>query len=483
MEKFLTYEQFGARGDGLFDDFDAIIATHEEANRTGTPVKAKDGAKYYLAKPCTAIIKTCVDFGTAEFIIDDSRLTIEDRGHSIFSVESDFAPFTPDIKTLSAGAKKVDFPHEGNVYVRIFNDKHKIFIRKGLNMNDGTPTQDCFVVDADGNIKTDIDWDYPEITKAYAKCIDDAPLTIKGGKFTTIANQAESFYNYYSRNVSIKRSGVTVEGLTHLVVGELDHGAPYGSFIGIHESVNVTVKDCLLTPHLIYNTPSKVPGKLVPMGSYDINLAASINVRCINITQSVDIHNGKYWGIVCSNFCKDLYFEGCTISRFDAHQGVTNVTLRNCEFGHQKVNLIGHGEALIENCTMTGSTLFGLREDYGSIWDGNITVRDCTLKVSTRLDFAATFGARNLGDHDFGFVCRAPRVYEIDGLTIDDSDCPEKSFYILPDYTSGAECADASYPYVPTERLILKNVKRVSGKPYAVTANAAAYENLITEER
>ena len=49
MEKnYLSYEDFGAVGDGITDDFAAIIATHEEANRTNTPVKAKDGAKYYI---------------------------------------------------------------------------------------------------------------------------------------------------------------------------------------------------------------------------------------------------------------------------------------------------------------------------------------------------------------------------------------------------------------------------------------------------
>ena len=47
-KKYLTYEDFGALGDGKNDDFEAIIACHKEANRTGTPVKARDGATYYI---------------------------------------------------------------------------------------------------------------------------------------------------------------------------------------------------------------------------------------------------------------------------------------------------------------------------------------------------------------------------------------------------------------------------------------------------
>ena len=483
MAEFLTYEQFGAKGDGVTDDFDAIIACHEEANRTGTPVKARDGAKYYVAKVATATVKTDVDFGTAEFIIDDVNVPLDKKGTPIFSVPSTFEDFTPEITSLSAGQKKIDFPHEGKVYVRVYNDNHRIFIRKGLNMNNGAATQDCFIVDAEGNILTDIDWDYGEFTKVYARRVDDTPIILKGGKFTTIANQAESFYNYYGRNIAIRRSNVTVDGLTHIVTGELDHGAPYGSFIGITECCNVTVKNCILTPHLIYWTESKVPGKPVAMGSYDINLGASIGIKCINITQTVDIYDKRYWGIVCSNFCKDLYFDGCIISRFDAHQGVTNVTLKNCEFGHQRVNLIGHGEALIENCKMTGPTLFGLRGDYGSVWFGSITLKNCTLTVNTPGQVFSIFGANNIGNHDFGYECCSPTVLTVDGLFVDDKDGPDKTFSLLPDYMYGYNGEDIPYPYVPVKRLVLSGVKRASGNGYVLCNNSELYRDTVIEEK
>ena len=74
-KKYLTYEQFGAIGDGSHDDLEAIVATHAEANEKGLAVKARDGAVYYIggAKK-TAVIKTDVDFGQARFIIDDREL-------------------------------------------------------------------------------------------------------------------------------------------------------------------------------------------------------------------------------------------------------------------------------------------------------------------------------------------------------------------------------------------------------------------------
>lgn len=44
----VTYEMFGAKGDGKTDDRAAIIAAHKAANETGAPVRAKDGATYYV---------------------------------------------------------------------------------------------------------------------------------------------------------------------------------------------------------------------------------------------------------------------------------------------------------------------------------------------------------------------------------------------------------------------------------------------------
>ena len=92
--KYLTYEQFGARGDGVTDDFPAIMATHAAANKKGLPVKAAGGKTYYIGNTTgTAVIRTDVDFGTARFIIDDSRVGLEDREDYIFRVESSLATF------------------------------------------------------------------------------------------------------------------------------------------------------------------------------------------------------------------------------------------------------------------------------------------------------------------------------------------------------------------------------------------------------
>ncbi|MBR5658152.1 MAG: hypothetical protein IKX10_01990 [Lachnospiraceae bacterium] len=78
---YVTYKQFGAKGDGKTNDYAAIVATHAYANEHNLPVKADKGAVYYVDKmdasnPKGAIIKTNTDWTGAEFFIDDSKLKV-----------------------------------------------------------------------------------------------------------------------------------------------------------------------------------------------------------------------------------------------------------------------------------------------------------------------------------------------------------------------------------------------------------------------
>ncbi|MFC5538529.1 hypothetical protein ACFPQ1_29745, partial [Rhodocytophaga aerolata] len=212
---WVGYGDFGAKGDGRTDDIDAIAATHAFANGQGLPVKADKGATYYIGgKERTAVIETNTDFGTAAFIIDDTN--VQNRNASVFLVSSSLQAYElKGISSLKRNQEKIDASFPGPCLIRVTNSQVKHYIRFGLNQNNGAAQTDIFLVDKAGKVDLDapILWDFDQITQMSALPIDEKPLIISGGRFTTIANRAESRYTYYSRNILIKRSHVVIDGL------------------------------------------------------------------------------------------------------------------------------------------------------------------------------------------------------------------------------------------------------------------------------
>ena len=480
----VRYSDFGAKGDGKTDDIDAIAATHAFANQQDLPVKADDGATYYIGgKNRTAVIRTNTDFGKAAFIIDDTN--VQNRDANIFLVSSGLQTFKPEgIISLKRNQEKINASLPGTCLVTVTNSKVKRYIRFGANQNNGSAQTDIFIVDKDGRVDRNapIIWDFDQITGITALPIDETTLTITGGRFTTIANSVESKYNYYSRGIAIRRSNVLVTGLEHRITGEGDHGAPYGGFINIGDCAYITVRNTILSGHKVYETIGAA-GVSVSMGTYDLSLNRALNVSFINCRQTNDINDSKYWGILGSNYSKNLAYDNCTLSRFDAHMGVANATIRNSTLGHQGINAIGSGTLTVENCTIYGSNLINLRSDYGSTWQGEFLILNCIFVPSGgRKTSVNLIGGSYSGQHDFGYTCYMPERITIENLKIDDSKHPDdyKGPAIFANFNP--EMISDSYvekfPYVKTREVILRNVTIVSGMSLRISDNPFMFKDV-----
>ena len=481
---WVSYRDFGAKGDGKTDDMDAIAAAHAFANQQKLPVKADESATYYISgKERTAVVRTDTDFGKAAFIIDD--VDVENRNASVFVVSSSLQSFPlKGITSLKRNQEKIDAKLPGPCLITVTNANKKHYIRYGLNQNNGASQTDIFMVDKTGKVDMDapIIWDFDQITEISALPIDEKPLKITGGRFTTIANQAESKYTYYQRNIQIKRSNVMVDGLEHRVTGEGDHGAPYGGFFNIRDCAYITVRNTVLTGHKTYTTIGAA-GKPVSMGTYDLSPNRALNVSFINCSQTNDINDRTYWGILGSNFCKNMLYDSCVFSRFDAHMGVANATIRNSTLGHMGINAIGSGTFLVENSTIRGNTLVNLRSDYGSTWQGEFIIRNCTFVPSGgRPVTASLIGGSNSGQHDFGYTAYMPERIIIENLKIDDSNHPDNYQGPAIFANFNPQMKDESYqekfPYVITKEVILKNVTTASGKPLRTSDNPFMFRNV-----
>ena len=490
---FVTYRDFGAAGDGKTDDFAAIRAAHAYANEHNLPVRVADGTYYIGPRKESAVIRTDVDWTGASFLIDDHEVAVDDRRIQTFRVphESDGIDLLEKgVTTLTMDQQKLPCAPGTDCYVHVVDKETKNYIRFGLNQNSGLPQTDCFILRADGTVDptTPIIWNFDHITSITAYPIEETALTIRGGTFTHIANQAESKYTYYTTGIMVNRSNVVIDGLTHYVEGELDHGAPYDGMIQVYFAANVTVKNCLLTAHYIYVTIGAA-NKPVSMGTYDIRCQSAVNVTFQNCRQTTDIMDRRYWGIFVSDYCKNLALENCTFSRFDAHMGVTNVSIKGCTLGWQCCNLVGHGQATIEASTLYGYGFVNLRSDYGSTWKGDLTVKNCTwIPAFNQNGNAAFVNGSYRGDHYFGFECYMPQNITIDGLTVDDSAQKDNENYrgihILGNLTpdNKDDSFRYTYPYHITKKLTLKNFRSVTGKKWVLSNNMYMYRDVEVEE-
>ncbi|MEM7032341.1 MAG: hypothetical protein AAF629_22510 [Chloroflexota bacterium] len=487
----VTYEDFGAVGDGVTDDLPAICDAHAHANSQELTVRAKADATYHLGRQAlTTIIATDTDWNTARFTIDDTQ--VEDHKKPLFEVRSLLEPEMLQIDHLARDQKQIAVHPKHDCHVLVENEQKRLYIRRGLNQNNGVPQHDCFILRRDGSIEGDIDWQYDTITRIEAHPIDEKPLVLRGGIFTTFANQMkqEVGYNYWHRNIEITRSNTEVDGLTHYVVGETAVGHPYRGFLSAHQCANITFRNCFATGHKIYSTIGAA-GKPVMMGSYDLHANDVVNLSLINCRMN-HICDRTRWGVIATNFCKNILLEDCTFSRMDTHMGVSGTyTVRGCTLGHMGLKAIGRGLLTIEDSTLYGRILLEFRQDYGSTWEGDVVVRNSRwIPACGDQTWPLLIAVHNDGMHDFGYPCSMPQIVTIDGLVVEDMNTPDDydCLYLFTDpdmIYDGVEAipptTERPFPYERCQKVSVQGLTTLSGKALRVSPNAEIEESTDIE--
>jgi len=481
-EKFITYEEFGAKGDGKTDDMKAIAAAHAAANEKGLPVKAATGKTYFIKDISVgAIVQTDTDFGTAKFIIDDTDC-FNQRGQSAFTVApSQKAVDVADkIPSLKVGQKNIGFAPGVPAMLSLTNDRKRHYIRAGGNRDKGQPMLDSIRVDRDGNIDPAVPlrWDFDHVSKAVMQPIDEKPITVQGGHFTTIANQAPTRYTSYRRGIRVTRANVIVRNIRHEVTGEGDHGAPYSGFLQSADTTNILFEDCFITGHKTYYGIGRA-GRIVANGTYDIGTYNTLDVTLRRCIQTNDIRDTKRWGVYCSNDCKNITFDHCRLSRYDSHRGVHNLTILDSVLGHQGVAATGTGTLRIERTTVYSRYFIRFRSDYGATWTGKVIIKDCT-----QVGRSAVFCVLRDFQHDFGHPCAMPEKITIDGFTCK-SDAiadQEKVPRTMVLFRCGYKAEDADKPGLPAypriRELELHRFRPLKGKTIPLSDAPAFFRDL-----
>ena len=278
------YEDFGAIGDGITCDFEAIYNAHTYANAGGQKVLSRLGenAVYYISADKftkTIPVKTNVDFCGATFIVDDrGESAYENRKLALFTLARDYAEviYKDEDKsvyneqtgkwgsdgiidlealqgiTISVGEGDFSWlaPYlQSKSLVKIENKLHNDFVRHGANQNSGATRRDVFVVNVDGTVESDSlpVFDFDNISTIEIYRADDKEIVIENGNFINICcrtvagteyviNGADSDktndivttyankFHEYQRGFIVNRTNATIRNVSHSMVDEPELG-------------------------------------------------------------------------------------------------------------------------------------------------------------------------------------------------------------------------------------------------------------------
>lgn len=485
-KNYVSYEQFGALGDGVTDDYAAICRAHDYANEMGLPVRAKAGATYYICDPVvdgemrSAYIKTDVEWEGAKFIIDDTPINLDDHtkpwhGHIVFRAVSDY-PMTriEDEETLRKVSEQGITKKTTRVALKLgypamiipYSSGHKVFRRLHYSSWQGSPMHEIIVIDAEGNVsaETPIMFDYVGIDYIDVIRLDIKPITIHGGEFTTLANNknilrhkenGDIYYHgaYIARGININRSYTTVKDVKHYIKGEIspaeqvdENGnlvavmAPASGFYGASEADHVTFENCIMSGRRrselagSYELSGRAVNKIVFKNCKQINFFVTVDENGVVHPAEEDTPgaltsmsaykiNGHtlmlHWGCGGTNFCKNMEYIGCTLSRFDAHCGLYHGKIVDSVINGLEV--VGMGNLTLENVrwfarggqkySHANNAIFYLRDDYASTWEGEMVLKNVKAYAKANEDCYAYIFTHSYNNWDYGYQAYFPNLY------------------------------------------------------------------------
>ncbi len=575
------YDDFGAVGDGVTNDFFAIKRAHEFANEGGQTVMA-DGKKTYLISVADGAIsvKTDIDFCGAKLIFDDRYVSHRENKNSgfgkifydsmLFRVDNDYPYLHADeemlaavnskkdkdgyiLRGLESGGKseKINLKLGYPAMLLIKNAKLYSYIRYGFIGSEGAPQREVLLIDGDGNIdpSTPMLHDYKDITDIIIVRLDVRPISIKNASVETRASRVYHTVNYcLQRRFSIERPHVTFENMHHTISGEIPRAEPvrqdetglsysvanegyytndgkvydkdgniytgddirpfigpgYYGFICIDITHDVYVKNCSFQSHVLYVE-----------GTYDITAGSANKIVLEDCTQvnffekdeggnDTKIPNmAKCWGVAGTNYCKNMDYIRCRLTRYDAHAGVVNGKVIDSEI--TVLRLIGGGDFLMEGTRIyaRNNMPIQLREDYGASFNGTLTVRNCEIidtnetgKTVTALISAPTSYT------DMGYTTFFPNLI-IENIKLDKTESKEIALVHSPHKPSPddwrpisnvitdrredpKQAFDMYYSTYNPEAWIEKHIKTAGGKlfglPYDTVKNERGFTTLIVHD-
>lgn len=180
------------------------------------------------------------------------------------------------------------------------------------------------------------------------------------------------------RFIRCNRSNTIIDGVVHIESGKPVNNIR--SMINVEKCNNVTLKNFEV---------EAIPRVDSTIGTYGFQFSLCTRLNLTNIT------GNDGWGIIGSNYLKNVTLSDSFLNRFDCHWMAYNIIIENTTFKNLGVYLTGGGCFIARNCTYVldrdgftfpsvtpNYTFFNPRADYGQEWDGTILIDGLTIRIS-----------------------------------------------------------------------------------------------------
>ena len=375
-ELYTTYSFFGAKLDGVTDDYDAILKCHQYANKNNLPVIVPEG-KIYIKGTHTnpIIVKTSTDLSKCTFVIDDTYC-----GKKIYTFVEDDNNTLVDV---SSKVNKNELKLRSLIIPSLSAYKHSFFVIDGnrvLGMRPGTPATpyknaECFTTMSDGILCDGMlycDYTKDDI-KLKVKSITTSPITIKFPKIEFVINNDKTFYNQV---FEISRNNTTVVLPDEMIYTKYPNRGtntsamcliPFRNCYG----VNISGGNC--------ENKGTIPNESLKRTCYVINFYQCSNVKIDNVA----LYRG--WGAICTTFVKNFTIRNSYLNRIDNHFGMSDLYIDNCTivgnnnfanigYGYGKVRITNSKWIVANTSSFNELSFLHFREDLRLTYRGSISI-------------------------------------------------------------------------------------------------------------
>ena len=416
-ETVVNYRQFGAKLDGVTDDYEALMKCHEY-QRNHYTLEPLTGRKYFyvkvenhegiIHKENNIAIECCgnIDLSGSTLLIQDKN-TGWDGFYIWGDNEKDYMSFER-AKSAKDSWKKDSFVVDDTGYLSTLSPNSVLFLKEtpySVRQDDTlytVPRYELLVNIINGLLSTPIlyDWTHPKGNVLKTK-ITSADGTEEREKirnsnfecsFTKIPSSHYTFTgcnvqfeispNSYNTILWCKCHNAHIKGFRLYADASKMHNIAYqNAMFYIFGCYNVEISDIIGA-----NTAGKQENGINATSGYVIRAGACVELNLHDISLQ------GYWGATAMNSVKNVHFTRVNTNRIDIHNYFYNLYIDKCNIFNHGIQ-IGEGRGIVQitnsnfyfnplkDDSYPDAHLLELNTTYGRIFEGNIFIKNCIANV------------------------------------------------------------------------------------------------------